>query len=340
MKTQSHKLSRLFLLGTSLALVLTTQALMAGKPASGGGGGTTPAGTIYYTWMSASSFTQPAVDRGDWTMKADGTGKTLRPYQGQTHSGARLSHQLHYGQRWILELATNPATGNFSIYAVNEAGTGSVLLADGAPQGVGVCRTAHWAKDDSFISVATATSTFAQLYRASVGFDASGIPFLTSTWQWVVSGEQAGYFDIDHHDWSPDGSQVVLGITPQSGQASVKIRDLTTQTTRLLADNSYHPRWSPDGQWIAFTPFNSALCIIHPDGSGFTSIGTKSGGVDIARDWSPDSQHILFARYLYKSVKGGYGENTYDVMRMPTTGGNPSNLTSDIDGQAIPLWWR
>lgn len=76
-------------------------------------------------------------------------------------------------------------------------------------------------------------------------------------------------------------------LTTSSGQASLKIRDLTTQTTRLLASSGYNPCWSPDGQWIAFTPFNSALCIIHPGGSGLASIGNKSLGVDTARDWSP-----------------------------------------------------
>jgi Tol biopolymer transport system component len=84
------------------------------------------------------------------------------------------------------------------------------------------------------------------------------------------------------------------------------VKDLTTGVTRVLANanGALTPRWSPDGQWIAFTrgAFGD-LMIIRPDGTELTRIGTTP--VHAGLTWSPDSKWIL--------ARGGTGATLGDV---------------------------
>ena len=92
-----------------------------------------------------------------------------------------------------------------------------------------------------------------------------------------------------------------------------------------IADLGYWPRWSPDGQWIAFTTSNPEggkgdLWVVRPDGtqrSRLTSNPTQMYGLC----WSPDSRRLVFASNLHGNVNlwviGIDGQGLQPVTRGP-----------------------
>src|SRR4029434_6978688 len=58
--------------------------------------------------------------------------------------------------------------------------------------------------------------------------------------------------------WSPSGDRIAYVSTAEGGRPQLFVRWLGTAQTAKLADLTEAPgslRWSPDGQWIAFTRF-------------------------------------------------------------------------------------
>jgi Tol biopolymer transport system component len=68
-----------------------------------------------------------------------------------------------------------------------------------------------------------------------------------------LSDSQAG---VASYDVSPDGNQIVYAEVPQSGAASLFLRDAATSSTRLLYSCEdalcRNPVWRPDGSAVAF----------------------------------------------------------------------------------------
>lgn len=101
---------------------------------------------------------------------------------------------------------------------------------------------------------------------------------------------------------SPDGSRVAYAVTnndqPGRPYSQTWIMKLDTHEAARMGRAST-PRWSPDGQWIAYLA-GSGLTIAKPDGSGAVTLakieGTNhplpSSGDRLA--WSPDSKSIAF----------------------------------------------
>lgn len=110
--------------------------------------------------------------------------------------------------------------------------------------------------------------------------------------------------------FAPDGKHVAYVVNSYSGPRSplgqIWILDVATRkSVRLGSENELtsHPRWSPDGSWIAYTGGvgdKRGLTVAHPDGSSATFLTKMSGtnsplpGQGESVVWSPDSKRLAF----------------------------------------------
>jgi WD40-like Beta Propeller Repeat len=322
----------------ALSGVLCGAVALAGKPVPPPP--PPPPGTIYY-----------AQGESYWSMKADGSSKV----QVQSPRGVP-TYQRYGGSRWFLkesfvgydyhgfdEFGNEIVWMIVDVVAVNETGE-SVLLATATGPDVG---WPTWAKDDSFVSYTGAADTEDGIVGGlvvvaidwSTGRPAAGPPdlvYATATNSW-------GDIYIREHDWSPAGNTVAFKYT-SGGPLYVAQFSEAGVVTSGLADGS-SPVWSPDGNRIAYVRttyqlgyFLREIWTVDPDGTDPSRLTQSSASTTVQREqndpaWSPDGVHIAFSEIVFKANK-----RTYNVLRLPATGGSTTTLTSD--GQSGNPQWR
>ena len=136
----------------------------------------------------------------------------------------------------------------------------------------------------------------------------------------------------EYPHWSPDGDLVSI-FCCDDGMAAHFV-DPDTGSFRELAppDPSLEVHcgnWSPDGKRVACESYgvddprrNGIYSIRTSDGRGLKRITANPQRTDIPGDYSPDGQHIVFARYHPNGEVGLYvaGVNGSDLQRLSPAG--------------------
>jgi len=143
--------------------------------------------------------------------------------------------------------------------------------------------------------------------------------------------------------FSPDGTGIVFRVLePGDGLRILSLRDGKVRAVTTGWDN--FPTWSPRGDLIAFTRFESnafEIYTIRPDGSDLRQL-THSRGTDAHPVWSPDGQWIAFVsarrglkdESIFSSSPQPYGE----VFVMRADGSDVRQVTDNRFEERILAW--
>ncbi len=125
--------------------------------------------------------------------------------------------------------------------------------------------------------------------------------------QWIYYFSSAGYVKRIHPDGtgveslfpgqfptvSPDGGRVAFA-SPYGGLAIGDLGTRTVTTVPGTAGSVLTPRWSPDGQMIAYLAGYGSVRVVRPDG---TLVQGYTAQFETGLGWSPDSRSIVAAVY-------------------------------------------
>ncbi len=168
---------------------------------------------------------------------------------------------------------------------------------------------------------------------AVMASDGSGLRIVTHG-----SNSNAGF-----PSYSPDGRQLVYRVL--GSEPGLRILSLSDGKVRKLTGGwDDFPAWSPHGDRIAFTGFESGdfeIYTIRPDGGGLRQL-THTRGNDSHPVWSPDGRWLAFVssrtgskdEYLYSREAQAYGE----IFAMRADGTDARQLT-DNQWEELALAW-
>ena len=146
--------------------------------------------------------------------------------------------------------------------------------------------------------------------------------------------------------WSPDGTRFALSLWPDdTGRTTIAVGNAQPGASyQIIADpglpwrNVGGARWSPDGTRIAYTastfnPPEAVGSIMYwvPSSGGTPQALVGDGTWAIGSpDWSPDGTLILYS--------SNQGSSTYLLWVVPSSGGEPSQLTMSGGPYYSPRW--
>ena len=101
------------------------------------------------------------------------------------------------------------------------------------------------------------------------------------------------------HSWSPDGKVLTFTTVQQQTSSDIWVFSLEGERKPQLFQGTrfreWHPMFSPDGRWIAFTSNRSGRDEVYvkayPAGSGLTRISTEGGSQPL---WGVDGKELFY----------------------------------------------
>jgi WD40-like Beta Propeller Repeat len=219
-------------------------------------------------------------------------------------SSAQAAFPGHNGK---IAFASN-ADGDDEIYTVNPDGSGLTQLTHNSERDW----KPNWSADGSKILFNRGATNSIWVMNA----DGSGQAFVTSD----------PYFTTRDPGWSPDATRITyvqIGTECDFPGPGVVVADADGSNEQVLTcpnDGDGRPRWSPDGQKIAFDSTGHSgyawIYTINPDGTGLTRL-TDDPSLSYDPDWSPDGTKIAFSDQLSDGIA-----------TVPRDGGSKTLLTT------------
>jgi dipeptidyl aminopeptidase/acylaminoacyl peptidase len=104
---------------------------------------------------------------------------------------------------------------------------------------------------------------------------------------------------IHHHELSPDGERVAF-VWERDGRSDIFTQSLSGGWPRRITPDRAKtiywwdgpPRWSPDGQWLAFTK-NGPVCVAPANGNALPHMVTDFTSGAFSPVWLPDSHSLI-----------------------------------------------
>ena len=191
--------------------------------------------------------------------------------------------------------------GGYEIYVMNADGSGVTRLNDHN----GVEPT--WSPDGQRIAFHSERDGNYEIYVMNA--DGTGLIRLTndrardSRPSWSPDGQRIAFESTRTGNWNiyvmnADGSGITNLTNPSATSESRPAANATPTSvpTPMPRGDSTLPRWSPDGQRIAFVSNrdgNVEIYLMNADGTGVTRL-TNHGSEDSRPSWSPNGQQIAF----------------------------------------------
>ncbi len=129
-----------------------------------------------------------------------------------------------------------------------------------------------------------------------------------------------------------DIGRIVFVSDADDSAGEIYVRDFFGNSPIRLTNNTVadtFPRWSPDGEVIAFMRGSNDVWTMGPDGSDQTNLTSSPSAIDRPLSWSPDSLLILFA-----SDRGG----AWDLWTMRPDGSDLTQLTNTPEVEFAADW--
>jgi len=133
------------------------------------------------------------------------------------------------------------------------------------------------------------------------------------------------------------GTEIAFTAHPAKGRGKeVYVLGMDGQNLRMVTDNrsfNLFPRWSPDGQWLAYTSFRTGVPVIYLRNvsTGAEKELVRLGSTKSPGGFSPDGQ------WLYVSVSQ---DGDSDIYRVRVVGGDAQKLVGgsglDVSPVAAP----
>ena len=138
-------------------------------------------------------------------------------------------------------------------------------------------------------------------------------------------------------------------VSHRDGNPEVYVMDIDGNNPRNLTNNpgkDWSPSWSPDGERIAFRSNRDGhflnnvipayeIYVMDADGGNQLNL-TKNPSDDSSPSWSPNGKRIVFTSNRDGKVKNFIP--TPEIYVMDADGGNPQNLTNDLNYDRSPSW--
>lgn len=266
-----------------------------------------PAGTI-------SGFAaQPNGGRTVVLFDVDGTRRRTVLTSSATAIGEDQWDPSWSGAAWQL-FFQHERSGNSRIYVADTLGSMRRLTRDDVP----LLREYSPApsSDGAWVYLGGLRNAFASQELFRVRPDGSDF-------QALATGLPAGPAFDGSPSPSPDGTRVAFVSSRTDNVTMLFVLDLASGSVTPLGVRGVEPRWSPDGEQIAYIQ-SDELRLIRPDGQGGRSLGRSLG---VPFSWSPDGRWIV-----------GRGDNPTFVYVDLVTGERAR--VPGTEGLSSPAWVR